>query len=69
MLDQVAQPLLDVLRTSADFEAAYTPLLVMAARLYPQDPRRAEQLLAALEAAAPRRPEAGRLRSRLEKGG
>lgn len=68
MLDQVAEPLLDILRTSPDFEAAYRPLLVMAWRIHQQDPQESENLLTALEAATPQRPEAGRMKLKLSKG-
>jgi spermidine synthase len=68
MLDQVAEPLLDIVRTSPDFEAAYQPLLRMAAQLHRQDPQESENLLTALEAATPQRPEAGRMKLKLSKG-
>jgi len=58
MLDQVAQPLLAVLRTSADFRPAYDPLLHMAVALAPSDPATARALLAALAQIQPARPEA-----------
>jgi hypothetical protein len=48
MLDQVAKPLHDIVRTSPDFEAAFQPLRVMAARLYQLDRQMAEALLTEL---------------------
>ncbi|MFZ0133975.1 MAG: hypothetical protein WAK95_15660 [Desulfobacterales bacterium] len=68
MVAQVAEPLLDIVRTSPDFDAAYRPLLSMAGRLYRQDAQTAERLLLALQAASPQRPEAGRLRLKLFSG-
>lgn len=68
MVSQLAEPLLGIVRTSPDFEAAYRPLLNMVGRLHLQDPKMAERLLMALEAATPQRPEARRMRARLSKG-
>jgi len=68
MVNQVAGPLLEIVRTSPDFEAAYQPLLIMAARLYRQDPQRTYKLLRDLEAASPQRLEALNLRLKMTKG-
>jgi spermidine synthase len=63
MLAQVQQPLLAVLRTSADFRPAYDPLLRMAGALAASgsasDPAAARDLLAELQRLQPARPEAG----------
>jgi spermidine synthase len=66
MLQQVREPLLDVLRVSPDFAPAYDPLLRMAAALLPQDPAAGRRLLAALEQAQPRRREAAELLQRFD---
>lgn len=58
MLAQVQRPLLDVLRTSADFRPAYDPLVLMARVLAPIDASAASALLQALVDLAPARPEA-----------
>lgn len=65
MLEQIADPLLTVLRTSNDFAPAYMPLLEMAYELNAHNPAGSRQLLLALEEAAPARPEAARLRREL----
>lgn len=65
MLEQVKAPLLSVVRKSRDFDAAYTPLLVMARHLYQTNPRAAELLLIDLEKANPFRQGAKRLRKNL----
>ena len=65
MLAQVGEPLLDLVRLSPDFDAAYTPLLAMARQLQPVDAGKARTLLLKLEEANPQRPEAGRLLRRL----
>jgi spermidine synthase len=51
LLAQVRAPLLDVVRESPDFDAAYHPLVALAARLRREDPAEAERLLADLERA------------------
>jgi spermidine synthase len=61
MLAQVREPLLAVLRTSADFRPAYDPLLQMAAALSSIDPNAARDLLMDLQQAQPSRPEAAEL--------
>jgi spermidine synthase len=65
MLQQVQQPLLQVLRLSPDFRPAYDPLLRMALALAPSQPDAARPLLAALMNVQPARPEAGALWRRL----
>ena len=52
------EPLLAAVRTSADFSAAYNPLLAMAGRLHDSDPEGARVLLQELDAAQPGRREA-----------
>jgi spermidine synthase len=66
MLAQVQSPLLAVLRTSADFRPAYTPLLSMAAALANEDPAAAQALLEQLQQAHPQRPEAAQLLAKLK---
>lgn len=61
MLAQVQQPLLAVLRTSADFRPAYDPLLQMAGTLAASDVPAARTLLAELQRLQPARPEAALL--------
>uniref|UniRef100_UPI000ADB84C8 spermidine synthase n=1 Tax=Desulfosarcina cetonica TaxID=90730 RepID=UPI000ADB84C8 len=68
LIAQVVNPLMAIVRTSPDFEAAYRPLLKVAARLYHQDPQKASRLLLGLENAAPARPEAGEMRLALFQG-
>lgn len=58
MLAQVRQPLLEVLRTSADFRPAYEPLLQMAVALARSDAPAAQALLAELVRLQPAWPEA-----------
>ena len=58
---QVAPQLVDVVRLSRDFDAAYTPVLAMARQLARSDPAAARTLLKALDEANPARPEARRL--------
>ncbi len=65
MLEQVADPLLAAVRISSDFMPAYVPLLEMAYQLRPGNAAASRQLLLALEAAAPTRPEATRVRQEL----
>ncbi|MCU0579285.1 MAG: hypothetical protein MUF69_07035 [Desulfobacterota bacterium] len=65
LLAQVREPLLDIVRLSRDFEAAYNPLLVLAQGLYRIDPPEGDRLLRELERANPYRQEAHRLRQRL----
>lgn len=65
MLAQTREPLLGVLRMSADFVPAYAPLLAMAEGLHRTDPSAARLLLDDIEAASPARPETRLLRRRL----
>ena len=66
---QVREPLLGILRMSPDFEAAYDPLIGLAAQLYPRDPEQSRQLLRQLEALCPRRAEAGRILGMMQRDG
>ena len=61
MLAQVREPLLQVLRVSADFRPAYDPLLAMAQALAAQQPTDARALLSELARLAPQRTEASQL--------
>lgn len=65
MLAQVQAPLLDVLRISPDFRAAYDPLLGMANTLARSDLEGARALLGELARLQPARPEARKLLSAL----
>jgi spermidine synthase len=65
VLDRAREPLLRIVRMSADFEPAYRPLLGLAHALHTSDPEVAAALLHELEAAAPERPEARELRAAL----
>lgn len=65
---ELAPQLIDVVRTSGDFDAAYMPVLAMARRLGLSDPPGARRLLEALERANPARSEARRLLSTLPPG-
>ena len=58
MLAQVYQPLVALLRISADFRPAYDPLLRMALALAPQDERAARTILTELARVQPARTEA-----------
>jgi spermidine synthase len=58
---EVAPQLVEVVRLSADFDAAYAPVLAMARQLGVSDPRAARRLLESLDKANPMRPEARRL--------
>lgn len=59
MLQQVQGPLLDVLRTSPDFQPAYDPLVALAQGLARSDPNAAAALFHQLQRIAPARPQAG----------
>jgi spermidine synthase len=61
LVDAASPGLLQVVRLSAEFEPAYQPLLSMARSLLDSDPPAARQLLQAIVAAAPERPEAREL--------
>ncbi|MCB1740315.1 MAG: fused MFS/spermidine synthase [Gammaproteobacteria bacterium] len=65
MLEQTREPLLAVVRQSADFDPAYMPLLGMANLLAAKDPAAARDLLLDLKRAGPSRPEAAALMRRL----
>jgi spermidine synthase len=65
LYDTASKPLLEVVRKSVDFSAAYFPLITIAYELYPHDRDASHQLLRDLERANPMRPEAGILRQRL----
>lgn len=58
MLAQVREPLLAVLRTSADFQPAYDPLLRLARAVAERDPASARALFEQLGRLQPARPEA-----------
>ena len=58
MLAQVREPLLQALRTSADFSPAYEPLLRLALALKARDPMAAQALLEELTRLAPQQPRA-----------
>jgi len=62
------EPLLNIVRQSPDFEAAYQPLLAMAVGLHKVDPEAAKNLLVDLERANPYRDDASNLRLRLSDG-
>ena len=68
LLAQVREPLLDIVRESQDFDAAYSPILALAVRLHEVDPEAADRLLAELERANPHRVEAQELARRFSLG-
>jgi len=57
----IAPQLVEVVQMSADFDAAYLPVLAMARQLRLSDPPSARRLLEALDKANPSRPDARRL--------
>jgi spermidine synthase len=61
LLHRIAGPLLSAVRQSADYAAAYNPLLALAQQLFPIDPDASLGLLRELESANPQREEARRL--------
>jgi len=61
LISSIAPKLLDIVRMSGDFDAAYNPLLFMARQLDRHDPRSARQLLEALDKANPQRSDARRM--------
>ncbi|WP_135446510.1 fused MFS/spermidine synthase [Mangrovimicrobium sediminis] len=65
MLQQVREPLLEVVRMSPDFLPAYEPLLQMARSLAASNPRAALDLLQDLEQANPEAPWARRLQQQI----
>ncbi|MDF1551588.1 MAG: fused MFS/spermidine synthase [Deferrisomatales bacterium] len=58
LLARAGGPLLEVVRSSPDFDAAYYPLLAMARQLYDQNPEDSRRILLELERACPQRGEA-----------
>nr|WP_321403397.1 hypothetical protein [uncultured Desulfobacter sp.] len=60
-----SDPLLEVVRKSSDFSAAYFPLLSIAYEIYPKDRNASFDLLSRLERANSKRPEARILKSKL----
>jgi spermidine synthase len=65
LVGDAREGLLEAVRLSADFGAAYEPLLTMARRLHKIDPAGALSLLDDLQKANPKRREAGKLREAL----
>lgn len=65
VIGTLAPQLIELVRISPDFDAAYAPVLAMARQLAVTDPSAARRLLEALDRANPSRPEARRLLSRL----
>ena len=63
LLSYVREPLLEMVRISPDFDAAYRPLLAMAQNLVRIDPDAGKALLSQLVEANPARPEARHLLS------
>jgi spermidine synthase len=61
LLAHVREPLLEVIRMSADFDSAYRPLLAMARSMVQLDPAAGSELLVRLAEANPTRPEASEL--------
>jgi spermidine synthase len=57
----IAPQLIEIVQISADFDAAYLPVLAMARQLGRSDPSAARKLLEALDNANPTRPEARRM--------
>jgi spermidine synthase len=60
-----SEQLLDVVKKSIDFSAAYFPLISIAYEIYPYNRKASYKLLRDLERANPMRPEAGILRQKL----
>jgi spermidine synthase len=60
-IEALAPKLVDIVRTSPDFDSAYGPVLAMAQQLARSDPDAARTLLEKLAQASPGRPEAGQL--------
>jgi spermidine synthase len=65
LYETVSASLLEVVRKSRDFSAAYDPLMRIAYELYPHDQHSSYELLLALQRANPTRPEAHILREKL----
>ncbi len=62
---RASDPLLEVVRKSSDFSAAYFPLISIAYEIYPKDRNASFDLLSRLEKANSTRPEARILKSKL----
>lgn len=58
---KIGKPLLELIKFSPDFDAAYIPLITMAKQLYSDDNETSKALLIALAKVNPRRPEAAML--------
>jgi len=65
---EIAPQLIEVVRMSSDFDAAYRPVIAMTRQLGVSDPKAARRLLEALDQANPARPEARRLLASLPPG-
>ncbi|MEL6367112.1 MAG: fused MFS/spermidine synthase [Pseudomonadota bacterium] len=63
MLDQLEQPFLEILETSAEFTPAYRPLVELAYQLSESSPQEAIELLDAVIEVAPDQPQARQLRA------
>jgi spermidine synthase len=68
LITEIAPKLIEVVRMSGDFDAAYMPIIAMARQLGLRDPKAARRLLEALDLANPARPEARRLLASLPPG-
>jgi spermidine synthase len=68
IIAEIAPQLIEVVRMSGDFDAAYMPVLAMARQLGLKDPAAARRLLEALDQANPARSEARRLLASLPPG-
>lgn len=65
VIGTLAPQLIELVRISPDFDAAYAPVLAMARQLAVTDPSGARRLLEALDRANPTRPDARRLLAQL----
>ncbi len=65
VIGSLAPQLVELVRISPDFDAAYAPVLAMARQLAVTDPSGARRLLEALDRANPSRPDARRLLAQL----
>lgn len=68
LITEVAPRLVELVRISPDFDAAYAPVLAMARRLALTDPASARRLLETLDSANPARSDARRLLATLPPG-
>jgi spermidine synthase len=68
IIAEIAPQLIEVVRISGDFDAAYMPVLAMARQLGLKEPAAARRLLEALDQANPARSEARRLLASLPPG-